>query len=124
MVHCRSLKFNACCFKVRTHISWVSAIHSRTGSSTKQGNEAGLSKPGLDTEAARQLVHGLGDDPTAAVTKHANPCRATKSDITVAYTKAQACDHISAFGGIVAINYALSATLGLPLVWADKHGGW
>ena len=59
----------------------------------------------LDTEAAWQLVHSLGADPTAVVIKHANPCGAAiADDITTAYQRAHACDSISAFGGIVAIN--------------------
>ncbi len=59
----------------------------------------------LDTEAAWQLVHSLGADPTAVVIKHANPCGAAiDDDITVAYQRAHACDSISAFGGIVAVN--------------------
>ena len=59
----------------------------------------------LDTEAAWQLVHALGQDPTAVVIKHANPCGAAIADnITVAYQNAHACDSVSAFGGIVAIN--------------------
>lgn len=59
----------------------------------------------LDTEAAWQLVHSLGVDPTAVVIKHANPCGAAASDdITHAYTRAHACDPVSAFGGIVALN--------------------
>ena len=59
----------------------------------------------LDTEAAWQLVHSLGADPTAVVIKHANPAGAAiADDITLAYQRAHACDSISAFGGIVAIN--------------------
>ncbi len=59
----------------------------------------------LDTEAAWQLVHALGADPTAVVIKHANPCGAAiADDITTAYQRAHACDSISAFGGIVAVN--------------------
>ena len=66
----------------------------------------------LDTEAAWQLVHALGNangaddgDPTAVVIKHANPCgAAADADITAAYVRAHACDSVSAFGGIVALN--------------------
>jgi len=59
----------------------------------------------FDTEAAWRLVHSMGDEPTVAVIKHANPCGlATHDDITEAYIRANACDPISAFGGIVAVN--------------------
>jgi phosphoribosylaminoimidazolecarboxamide formyltransferase/IMP cyclohydrolase len=57
-----------------------------------------------DTEAAWRLVHQL-DRPAAVVVKHANPCGvAVRDDITAAYVAAHACDPVSAFGGIVALN--------------------
>lgn len=71
----------------------------------------------LDTEAAWQLVHALGPDPTAVVIKHANPCGASSADdITSAYAQAHACDPISAFGGIVALNREVPAELAEQLV--------
>ncbi|MFN3219300.1 MAG: bifunctional phosphoribosylaminoimidazolecarboxamide formyltransferase/IMP cyclohydrolase [Acidimicrobiales bacterium] len=58
-----------------------------------------------DTEAAWRLVHSVGTDPTVAVIKHANPCGvAAHDDIVEAYRRAHACDPVSAFGGIVAVN--------------------
>jgi phosphoribosylaminoimidazolecarboxamide formyltransferase/IMP cyclohydrolase len=58
-----------------------------------------------DTEAAWRLVHSLGEGPAAVVIKHANPCGvAVADDVLAAYTKAHACDPVSAFGGIVALN--------------------
>jgi phosphoribosylaminoimidazolecarboxamide formyltransferase/IMP cyclohydrolase len=65
-----------------------------------------------DTEAAWRLVHHLGDGPAAVVIKHANPCGAAVGDnLTEAYTRAHACDDVSAFGGIVAVNGTLPASL-------------
>ena len=59
----------------------------------------------FDTDAAWKLVHSIGLDPTVAVIKHANPCGlACHDDITEAYKRAHACDPVSAFGGIVAVN--------------------
>ena len=59
----------------------------------------------LDTEAAWRLVHSLGEEPTAVVVKHVNPCgAAVGGDIAEAYVAAHECDPISAFGGIVAVN--------------------
>ncbi|MCZ7527512.1 MAG: bifunctional phosphoribosylaminoimidazolecarboxamide formyltransferase/IMP cyclohydrolase [Acidimicrobiia bacterium] len=59
----------------------------------------------FDTEAAWRLVHDLGDEPAAAIIKHANPCGAAiASDISTAYRRAHECDPTSAFGGIVALN--------------------
>ena len=71
----------------------------------------------LDTEASWQLVHALGDEPTAVVIKHANPCgAATADDIADAYVRAHACDPISAFGGIVALNREVPGALAEELV--------
>ena len=71
----------------------------------------------LDTEASWQLVHALGEEPTAVVIKHANPCgAATSGDIVEAYARAHACDSISAFGGIVAINREVPKALAEQLV--------
>jgi len=59
----------------------------------------------FDTEAAWRLVHRLGERPAAVVVKHANPCGvAVAADVTDAYRAAHACDPVSAFGGIVALN--------------------
>jgi phosphoribosylaminoimidazolecarboxamide formyltransferase/IMP cyclohydrolase len=57
-----------------------------------------------DTEAAWRLVHRF-DEPAVVIVKHANPCGvAIAEDITAAYEAANACDPVSAFGGIVAAN--------------------
>ena len=65
-----------------------------------------------DTDAAWSLVHGLGDRPAAAVIKHANPCGvAVADDITEAYKRAHACDSVSAFGGIVAVNRSVTVSM-------------
>ena len=46
------------------------------------------------------------------IVKHANPCGvALRDDITDAYIAANACDPVSAFGGIVALNRAVPAAL-------------
>ena len=44
-------------------------------------------------------------EPCVAIIKHANPCGiAIGRDIASAYSKAHACDPVSAFGGVVAAN--------------------
>ena len=61
-----------------------------------------------DTEAAWRLVHRF-DDPACVIVKHANPCGvAVAEDIGEAYVRANACDPVSAFGGIVAVNRTVS----------------
>ncbi|HJO80425.1 MAG: bifunctional phosphoribosylaminoimidazolecarboxamide formyltransferase/inosine monophosphate cyclohydrolase [Acidimicrobiaceae bacterium] len=66
----------------------------------------------FDTEAAWQLVHSLGGEPTAVVIKHANPCGAAiRADIAEAYVAAHECDPVSAFGGIVAVNRTVTTAM-------------
>ncbi len=61
-----------------------------------------------DTDAAWRLAHDLGDQPTCAIIKHANPCGvAVAADLATAYRLALECDERSAFGGIVALNRTL-----------------
>ena len=62
-----------------------------------------------DTEAAWRLVDRFADT-ACVVVKHANPCGvAVGTDVLDAYVKANACDPVSAFGGIVAFNRPVSA---------------
>jgi phosphoribosylaminoimidazolecarboxamide formyltransferase/IMP cyclohydrolase len=68
-----------------------------------------------DTEAAWRLVHRF-EDPACVVVKHANPCGvAVADDIAEAYVRANACDPVSAFGGIVACNRTVDARLAAAL---------
>ena len=60
-----------------------------------------------DTDAAFELVAELAD-PACAIIKHANPCGvAAGGDLADAYARALACDPVSAFGGIIALNRTL-----------------
>jgi len=64
-----------------------------------------------DTDAAFELVAELDrDTPAVAIIKHANPCGvAMGASVLEAYRAALACDPVSAFGGIVALNRPLDA---------------
>jgi phosphoribosylaminoimidazolecarboxamide formyltransferase/IMP cyclohydrolase len=65
----------------------------------------------LDSEAAWKLAWSF-DEPCAVVIKHANPCGlAIASNIESAYRSAHACDPLSAFGGVVAINRAATVEM-------------
>ncbi|MGA9275712.1 bifunctional phosphoribosylaminoimidazolecarboxamide formyltransferase/IMP cyclohydrolase [Ilumatobacter sp.] len=69
----------------------------------------------FDTEAAWRLVQRF-DAPAVVVVKHANPCGvAVGDDIGSAYVAANACDPVSAFGGIVAANRTVTAEMAEPL---------
>jgi phosphoribosylaminoimidazolecarboxamide formyltransferase / IMP cyclohydrolase len=60
-----------------------------------------------DTDAAFELVAEF-DQPAVAIIKHANPCGvALGRDMAEAYRNALACDPVSAFGGIIALNRPL-----------------
>src|SRR6185436_4481253 len=62
-----------------------------------------------DADAALELIAEFRDaDPACVIVKHANPCGvATAASPSEAYAAAFACDSVSAFGGIVALNRPL-----------------
>ena len=65
-----------------------------------------------DTDAAYECVAEFDPKRTAAcvIVKHANPCGVAEGESPLAaYRKALACDPVSAFGGIVAVNRTLDA---------------
>lgn len=65
----------------------------------------------IDTESAINLVYDF-TDPSFAIIKHTNACGfAVDTDITVAYKKAYDADPISAFGGILASNRAITKSI-------------
>ena len=72
-----------------------------------------------DTDAAYELVAEFDAAATAAVAiiKHANPCGAAiGATLLQAYEKALACDPVSAYGGIVALNRKLDAAAAKKIV--------
>lgn len=72
-----------------------------------------------DTDAAFELVAEF-DAPAIAIIKHANPCGVAiaekDNDLRAAYQRALACDPVSAFGGIIAVNRALDAATAEDIV--------
>ena len=76
----------------------------------RQVQGKGLSYNNLnDADAALDLVSEFRDAaPTCVIVKHANPCGvATGASLAEAYEAAFACDTVSAFGGIIALNRPL-----------------
>ncbi|TLM65415.1 MAG: bifunctional phosphoribosylaminoimidazolecarboxamide formyltransferase/IMP cyclohydrolase, partial [Actinobacteria bacterium] len=66
----------------------------------------------LDTDACWAAVREF-TEPACVIVKHTNPCgTAIADDIVEAYTKAHACDPVSAFGGVMAFNRTVTA--GIP----------
>ncbi|MFG1401162.1 bifunctional phosphoribosylaminoimidazolecarboxamide formyltransferase/IMP cyclohydrolase [Xanthobacter sediminis] len=72
-----------------------------------------------DTDAAFEAVAEFHPARTAAVVivKHANPCGVAEgASLEEAYRKALACDPVSAFGGIIAVNRTLDAEAARAMV--------
>ncbi|MFI6410445.1 bifunctional phosphoribosylaminoimidazolecarboxamide formyltransferase/IMP cyclohydrolase [Streptomyces sp. NPDC050585] len=64
-----------------------------------------------DTDAARRAAYDHAD-PCVAIIKHANPCGiAVGADVAEAHRKAHACDPLSAFGGVIAVNRPVSVAM-------------
>jgi phosphoribosylaminoimidazolecarboxamide formyltransferase/IMP cyclohydrolase len=64
-----------------------------------------------DADAALRAAYDHSQ-PCVAIIKHANPCGiAIASDIQSAYVAANACDPVSAFGGVVAANRKITVVM-------------
>jgi phosphoribosylaminoimidazolecarboxamide formyltransferase / IMP cyclohydrolase len=58
----------------------------------------------VDADAAWRAANDFSE-PCVAIIKHANPCGiAIGPDVAEAHRKAHACDPVSAFGGVIALN--------------------
>jgi len=65
----------------------------------------------LDTDACWTAVREF-TEPCCVIVKHTNPCgTCVDADITVAYKRAQAADPISAYGGVMAFNRTVPASV-------------
>jgi phosphoribosylaminoimidazolecarboxamide formyltransferase/IMP cyclohydrolase len=72
-----------------------------------------------DTDAAYECVAEFDPGRTAAcvIVKHANPCGVAEgASLVEAYRRALACDPLSAYGGIVALNRPLDAEAARAIV--------
>jgi len=65
----------------------------------------------IDTDAALRAASDQAD-PCVAIIKHANPCGiAIGVDVAQAHRKAHACDPVSAFGGVIAVNREVDVSM-------------
>jgi len=87
---------------VRSHVlSKVSKLHGRALSFNNV----------LDLDSARRLV-GDFEQPACVIVKHNNPCGVAIGESALeAYEKALACDPMSAFGGVIALNRPIGTGL-------------
>ncbi len=69
----------------------------------------------LDLDSARGLLADL-DGPACVIVKHNNPCGAAEGEQALdAYEKALACDPVSAYGGVIALNRPIDEELAARL---------
>jgi phosphoribosylaminoimidazolecarboxamide formyltransferase/IMP cyclohydrolase len=66
----------------------------------------------VDADAAWRAANDFAGQPAVAIIKHANPCGiAIGVDVAEAHRKAHACDPVSAYGGVIAVNRPVSVEL-------------
>jgi phosphoribosylaminoimidazolecarboxamide formyltransferase/IMP cyclohydrolase len=70
----------------------------------------------VDTDAALRAAYDFGA-PCVAIVKHTNPCGVAVGDeslddpVADAHRKAHACDPVSAFGGVIAVNRPVTVAM-------------
>ncbi len=84
----------------------MASTSSATKTAAAESRPAGGDRSG---DPALELVAEFRDaPPSCVIVKHANPCGvATAATLEQAYAEAFACDTVSAFGGIIAVNRPL-----------------
>jgi len=69
----------------------------------------------VDADAAWRSANDF-DQPCVSIIKHANPCGiAVGADVAEAHRKANDCDPVSAFGGVIAVNREVTEALAKQL---------
>ena len=111
--------------------AWEKKQDLRYGENSHQAAALYTYPPGPEGIAQAELLHGKpmsynnytdGEaayraasdftEPCIAIIKHANPCGiAVGSDIAEAHRRAHACDPVSAYGGVIAANAAVTADM-------------
>jgi phosphoribosylaminoimidazolecarboxamide formyltransferase/IMP cyclohydrolase len=65
----------------------------------------------VDVEAALRAAHDF-EQPCVAIVKHTNPCGiAVADDVATAHARANACDPVSAYGGVIAANCTVTTAM-------------
>ncbi|WP_406040954.1 bifunctional phosphoribosylaminoimidazolecarboxamide formyltransferase/IMP cyclohydrolase [Micromonospora sp. NBC_00898] len=66
----------------------------------------------VDADAAWRAANDFAEQPAVAIIKHANPCGiAVGADVAEAHRRAHACDPVSAYGGVIAVNRPVTVEL-------------
>jgi phosphoribosylaminoimidazolecarboxamide formyltransferase/IMP cyclohydrolase len=75
----------------------------------------------VDIDAARALVEEFRN-PAVAIIKHNNPAGCAEQEtLRDAYLKALACDPVSAFGGVIAVNRVLDASTAEEIAFGSQE---
>ena len=70
----------------------------------------------VDADSARRAAYDFAQ-PCVAIIKHSNPCGiAVGANIAAAHAKALACDPLSAYGGVVAANSAVTDAMAEQII--------
>ncbi len=70
----------------------------------------------VDADSARRAAYDFAQ-PCVAIIKHSNPCGiAVGANIAAAHAKALACDPLSAYGGVVAANSAVTGAMAEQII--------
>ena len=70
----------------------------------------------VDADSARRAAYDFAQ-PCVAIIKHSNPCGiAIGANIAAAHAKALACDPLSAYGGVVAANSAVTDAMAEQII--------
>ncbi|HEX3513347.1 MAG TPA: bifunctional phosphoribosylaminoimidazolecarboxamide formyltransferase/IMP cyclohydrolase [Trebonia sp.] len=70
----------------------------------------------VDADSARRAAYDFAE-PCVAIIKHSNPCGiAIGTNIAAAHAKALACDPVSAYGGVVAANSAVTDAMAAQII--------
>jgi phosphoribosylaminoimidazolecarboxamide formyltransferase/IMP cyclohydrolase len=89
-------------YGARTHL--LARVEQRHGKALSFNNL-------LDLDSARALC-GEFELPACVIVKHNNPCGvALGPDVNAAYDRALACDPVSAYGGVIAVNRVVDLEL-------------
>ena len=112
------------------------AVYRQAGAGSEEPGAAGSAAPAAPGLAFARQLHGKamsynnytdGDaavraaydhsEPCVAIIKHANPCGIAVADtVAEAHRKAHACDPVSAFGGVIAVNRPVTVDLAEQIV--------
>jgi phosphoribosylaminoimidazolecarboxamide formyltransferase / IMP cyclohydrolase len=97
------------------------------GSSPRAGTDTGIANAEVlygkamsynnyvDADSARRAAFDFAQ-PCVAIIKHSNPCGiAVGTNIAAAHAKALACDPLSAYGGVVAANSAVTDAMAMQI---------